>query len=446
MATTDENGGYIQNLRHFIQSEFRDEIREKSSIVIDCLVCKLKPSPNCPVCFPKKPEDRIYAKTKHLQRYNSASHLHTIGKCNASQFVNLAGEVITEETINCTKQMKQLKKLQECVIELREVIHKLEMEKKEALEALNQMTFVCNNMRNRQVSLDNESVLQKEELKSRDYRMADLEKLLQERDNEIHLLRVQCNNSETCRAHVTKELSKLKLQLNRQSEQLQLFSLPTYANTVSTTTTPNKSGNYSRFNNATSKNQVNNIHVATVVNSTGGSISASNTNTVDTITDPHSHDSVHSPDARSHTYSHESMENPPDSDEYGMNYPMHGSTYPHQTYEDEEVTSVMTSASNRTGQSNLTTRTNTTNATMMTNSVVTGSLSQRNFKDKYGSKLSVKDITTNNTNNTNNVHTHTNELPKDTNHNYLKLDKKWGLVKNVNPNELIKQNNIRKYY
>ena len=161
-----EDNHYIADLRSFIQNEFRAEIRDKSSVVIDCLVCKHNPSPSCLVCFPSQNAksnapavDPIAAKTKRFSGYASATHFHSVGKnksavASGNRYVDLSGDPITDETLNQNKMQRQIRKMQELITDLRSNCQRLEMEKGETMDALKQVTFVCSNMRNRQRALD----------------------------------------------------------------------------------------------------------------------------------------------------------------------------------------------------------------------------------------------------------------------------------------------------
>jgi hypothetical protein len=231
-----EDNHYVSSLRTFIQSEFRAEVRDKSAVVLDCLVCKHKPSPNCRVCHPhhnSKTGDAGCNKTKKFSGYASATHFHNVGKTSGSvasgnHYVDLAGEAISEQTINANKQAKQLRKMQDIVTGLRENVQRLELEKAETVDALKQVTFVCSNMRNRQKHLDMQLQRAEESLQQSDHRQADLEAQLRGRDEEIRDLKVRCANSEACRSNATKELRLLRQQLQKQTEHMSLFSMPTY--------------------------------------------------------------------------------------------------------------------------------------------------------------------------------------------------------------------------
>jgi len=189
------------------------------------------------VCFPNQNASAggsaIEGKTKKFAGYASATHFHNAGRSNGSaasgnQYMDLAGEAISEETINANKQARQLRKMQDMVSGLRENVQRLELEKAETVDALKQVTFVCSNMRNRQKQLDMQLQRSEESVGERDHRVVQLEAQLEVRDDEIRDLKVRCANSEACRSNATKELRLLRQQLQKQTEHMSLFSLPTY--------------------------------------------------------------------------------------------------------------------------------------------------------------------------------------------------------------------------
>lgn len=223
-----ESGMYMESLRHLIESEMQDEWRRKSTVVLDCLVCQKYPSKSCPVCYPQAPEinndgSKTPSKLKKFPGYTTLSkskHKH-----NGQLYVDLVGDPISEQQINENKRVTQIKKMHSIILELRKKITDLDNEKTEALSALKQLSLVCNNLKNRHKHMDMEIQHSSEVICEKDFIISELETMLQSRDQEIHDLKVKCNNAETGRSHSAKETQRLRNELAKLKEQMQLYSI-----------------------------------------------------------------------------------------------------------------------------------------------------------------------------------------------------------------------------
>ena len=142
--------------------------------------------------------------------------------------------------------------MQTVILELRKKVNDLSNEKTETLSALKQVTLVCNNMKNRQKHMDMEIRHSSEVICEKDYIISELETILQSRDQEIHDLKVKCNNAETGRSHSAKETQRLRNEVAKLKEQMNLYSISVAKSKRSgTSSVGQRSVNQSDFSNTT---------------------------------------------------------------------------------------------------------------------------------------------------------------------------------------------------
>lgn len=208
---------YADALKEFIKEEFRSEMRDRSNVVIDCLVCKQVPSKSCKVCYPSTTStDHAAKKLLGYTKNNSGT-----------KYADLLGSKLepTQETEKSKSQ--KIERLHKIILDLRTVIENMETEKSDILQSLKSVTELCNQFRSRQKSMEHELDMLTNVNAEQAKQIEELEAIIAQKDNEIKDLRTRCSSSEACRSHGARELTRLRTEQKKQQQALDksVFSL-----------------------------------------------------------------------------------------------------------------------------------------------------------------------------------------------------------------------------
>lgn len=214
---------YLAELRKLIKSEFTIEVRDKTSLVADCLVCKVSPSADCLVCRRKY---RFPSPSFKAKKHVSNRGCHSAGKVAKSSSLlgfgdqysdpskfKLANSTYIEKSkknISNNGMTEENSRLNAIVLTLRQHIQSLEINQEKLLGQLDESM-------KREFKFQEDLTLAQEKAQYLDFqrvqqdrKIFQLELLVSKQQEDYTALLKKTRVSEACRSNSAKALSMMR--------------------------------------------------------------------------------------------------------------------------------------------------------------------------------------------------------------------------------------------